>query len=93
MSLTNPNTRRGLRSIIQALIELGVTALLFRLAWRLDAEPAALREIARGVLIILGLSTLLHGAENVTRAISFSLGKDGLKGRIGNPGLDGKDEA
>jgi hypothetical protein len=69
VNLSNADVRRGLRSVVQALVALALIGLLFWLTDLLSNDVASLREIARGALIIAGLGTLLYGAENVTRAV------------------------
>lgn len=69
MSLNNPDSRRALRSVVQAIVALAFVALLYWLTHLLKSDVPSLREIARGALIICGVGTILYGAENVTRAV------------------------
>jgi low temperature requirement protein LtrA len=81
MSLNNPDSRRGLRSVIQAVSTLAFIALLWWITGRLTQEHSLLT-VARGALLILGLGELLYGAENVTRAVNFKVGP--IEGGIGD---------
>lgn len=82
MSLNNPDSRRALRSVIQAIVALAVIGLLYWLTHLLSKDVDGLRGISRGALIIVGMGTLLYGAENVTRAVRFK-GPFGIEGGIG----------
>ena len=82
--LTNPETRRGLRSLVQAVVALAVIGLV---AWiiellRTEAEP--LRQIALALIAIVALGTTGYIAENVGRALKFHAGADGVTGSIGD---------
>lgn len=72
MNLGNPDTRRGLRSVVEAVAALCLLGLLYWQTSLLSGVPAALLTISRGCLIILGLNAIFYGAENVTRAISLT---------------------
>lgn len=72
MSLRDPDARRALRSLVEALVALCLVGLLFWLTSLLSAAPAALTGISRGCLVILGLNAIFYGAENVTRAIKLT---------------------
>lgn len=72
MSLTNPDARRALRSVIEAIAALCLIGLLYWVTSLLRAVPAGLEGISHGALIILGLNALFYGAENVTRAIKLT---------------------
>jgi hypothetical protein len=80
--LNNPNSRRALRSIVQAIVALALIGLLYWLTQLLSRDVIGLRQIARGALIICGLGTLLYGAENVSRAVKFKAGP--IEGGIGD---------
>lgn len=82
MSLNNPDSRRALRSVVQAIVALALIALLFWITGLLEKDADGLRGIARGALIICGLGTLLYGAENVTRSVKFKAGP--VEGGIGD---------
>lgn len=83
MSLTNPDARRALRSIVQAIVALVIVGLVGVIIHHLRGSPRELYGIGIGSLVIVGLGTLLYGAENVTRAIKFK-GPLGMEGEIGN---------
>lgn len=83
MNLAHPEARRALRSVVQALVALIVIAIVAYIVHLLDGQPRHLSRIAMGCLSIVFIGTLLYGAENVTRAVNFSLGRDGLRGSIG----------
>lgn len=72
MTLSNPDSRRGLRSVVEAIIALCLVGLLYWLTSLLSGVPAGLEGIARGALIILGLNAIFYGAENVSRAIKLT---------------------
>ena len=72
MNLSNPDVRRGLRAVIEALAAVALVALLYWLTSLLGAFPRELSAIARGALIILGLNAIFYGAENVSRAIKLT---------------------
>jgi hypothetical protein len=82
MTFSNPDTRRALRSIVEAVTALCLVGLLFWLTSLLEGIPAGLEAIARGSLIILGLNAVFYGAENVSRAISLT-GPMGLGAKFG----------
>ncbi len=86
MSLTNPDSRRALRSVIEAIVALALVALLWWLTSLLSGVPKGLESIARGALVILGLNAIFYGAENVTRAIK-------LTGPLGTSAEFGADDA
>lgn len=80
MILNNPDARRGLRSIVQAVVALAMVAMLYWLVEKLTADVEGLRAIAKGVVIIIGIGTVFYGMENTTRAFDFSIG-DWLKAK------------
>jgi cation transporter-like permease len=82
MSLNNPDSRRALRSIVQAVVALVLVGFIGWLIYLLAAEPKALLKIAMSLCIIVGLGTLLYGAENVTRSVKFKIGP--AEGGIGD---------
>ena len=79
--LTNPETRRALRSIVQALVVFALLALVWLWSARLDAQ--ALREAVRWALAIIALGTLFYGLENTTRALKLKAGRDGVEVEAG----------
>jgi hypothetical protein len=72
VTLSNSDTRRALRAVIQAVLALALIGLLYWVSWRVRADSPAMLSIARGALIILGLGEIFYGAENVTRAIKLT---------------------
>lgn len=82
MSLTNPDSRRALRAVMEALVVAALLGLLYWLTGKLDGHPHELLDVARGCLVIIGIGTLFYGAENVTRAFKIS-GPAGLGAEFG----------
>lgn len=82
MSLNNPDSRRALRSVVQAAIVLGLLGLLGWLIELLSASAPDLSRIALALCLIIGLYVLLIGVENVGRAV-IRVGKDGAEADIG----------
>lgn len=78
MNLNNPESRRGLRSVIQAVIALAVVLLAWWISERLTTENGV-REALRWLFGIAGLGTFFYGLENTTRAFKLSAGKDGIR--------------
>lgn len=76
MIFDNPEKRRALRSIVQAIVVFVLLAFLWFWAGRLDGD--GLREVARWALAIVGLGTLGYVMENGLRAIKVKAGRDGL---------------
>jgi hypothetical protein len=74
MNLTNPDQRRALRSIIQAIVALVVIALVAWIIHLLAEQPGPLESIALSLCGIAAMGTLGYIAENVTRAITFKAG-------------------
>jgi hypothetical protein len=72
MSLSNPDTRRALRAVIQSVLALALIGLLYWITGRVSNTSSVLSDITRGTLIILALGELFYGAENVTRAIKLT---------------------
>jgi hypothetical protein len=81
VNLRDPDSRRGLRSVVHAIVALALIGLLYWLTGLLRTDIGGLRAIARGALLICGLDALLYGAENVTRAVNFKFGP--VQGGIG----------
>jgi hypothetical protein len=76
--LTNPDARRGLRTVLQAGIALLLVWLVWELASRIT-DSRSLLEVIRWSLSIVGLGTLGYIMENSLRAIRISFGKEGAK--------------
>jgi hypothetical protein len=93
MSLSNPDARRGLRAIVQAVLALALIGLLYWITSKVAGGSPVIMTIARGGLIILGLGEIFYGAENVTRAIkltgiggtSLEFGADPAPVKVVNP--------
>lgn len=83
MSLSNPETRRGLRSVVQAIVALAVIALVAWIIQLLRTEAEPLRQIALALIAIVGLGTSGYIAENVGRALKFKAGVGGIEAGIG----------
>ena len=73
MSLINPDSRRAVRTIVEATVALSLIGLLYWLTYLLDGSASGLTTIARGALGVIGIGTLFYGAENVTRAIKINV--------------------
>ena len=86
IGLGTPDSRRGLRAMIEALRAVGLLALVWWIAGMLRNDIGALREIARGALLINTLGTLFYGMENVTRAFHFQVGPTGIAAEAGADG-------
>jgi hypothetical protein len=82
--LTNPEARRALRSIVQAVVALVVVGLVAWIIHKLDGNAGPLERIAMFLCCIVALGTLGYIAENVTRAIKFKIGAGGIEGGIGD---------
>lgn len=83
--LSNPDMRRALRAVIQALLALALIGLLYWITRRVANDSSVLTEIVRGALVILGLGEIFYGAENVTRAIRLT-GPGGFGAEFGAEG-------
>lgn len=76
MNLSNPETRRGLRSFVMAAV---VFVLLYFLwTWVDRLAPSDLIEAVRGALILIGVAMVGYVMENGLRAFKLSAGKDGV---------------
>lgn len=72
MGLSNPDKRRALRAVVQAVLALALIGLLYWITGRVSDTSNVLTQIARGALIILAIGEVFYGAENVTRAIKLT---------------------
>lgn len=77
MILANPEARRALRSIVQALVVFTLLALVWWWSERFDQET--LRAGMHWALGIVGLGTLGYVMENGLRALKLKAGKDGVE--------------
>lgn len=82
MNLKDPDARRGLRSVVQAIVALLVIIIIWVAVHYLKDQPKELYRVAMALCVIVGIGTLLYGAENVTRAVRFK-GPLGIEGGIG----------
>lgn len=76
--LKDPNTRRGVRTILQGAFGLLLLWIVWETAQRITT-PAYLLEVVRWSLGIIGLGTVGYIMENSLRAIRFGFGREGLK--------------
>jgi Na+-driven multidrug efflux pump len=81
--LRDPDSRRALRSIVQATIVLVMLGMLIWLIRLLSSSAPDLSRIATALCLIVGLYVLLVGVENVGRAV-VKVNKDGAEADIGN---------
>ena len=94
MSLTNPDARRALRAVVDAAVAFVILALVAWVIHLVSSEGGRLERIALALIVILVLGTIFYGAENVTRAVKLSVGKDGVTADIGaTQGADAVAEA
>jgi hypothetical protein len=77
MNLSNPEARRGLRSIVMAVVVLAL--LWFLWTWVPRLADADLIEAVRGLLVLLAIPLVGYQMENGLRAFRASFGKDGVK--------------
>lgn len=76
MGLDNADKRRGLRSIVQAIVVLLSLYFVWEWADKLDAD--GLREMARFALIIVAIGTVGYQLENGLRAFKLTAGANGV---------------
>lgn len=79
MKFTDPQTRTGLRAIVQATVVIGLLALAWWITSLMIADRDGLRELARMALGILAITTLFNGLENVTRTFRMKVGLSGVE--------------
>ena len=84
MGLDNPDKRRALRSIVQAVVALVIVGLVAWIVHLLRSEVEPLYKIALALLGIVFAGTVFYGAENVTRAVKIKAGASGLEAEIGD---------
>lgn len=78
-----PDRRRAVRTTVHTI---GAVAMLGMLAWIVWRIPdGKLQAIALGLILILMLREVFHGAENVTARIKFGAGRDGVNAEV-DPG-------
>jgi ABC-type transport system involved in cytochrome c biogenesis permease component len=78
VTFTDPQTRTGLRALVQALVVIGMLALAYWLTGLMTEDRDGLRELARMALGILAIATLFNGLENVTRTFKMKVGAGGI---------------
>lgn len=83
MWLTDPESRRALRSAVNALMALIGLGFVGWIIWLLAGEAGFLFYIALALLGINFAREIFAGAENVARAVKAKLGKDGIEVSIG----------
>lgn len=76
--LDNPDKRRALRSIVQAVVALVIVGLVAWIIHLLRTETEPLYKIALALLGIVFAGTAGYTMENVTRAFKLSVGPEGL---------------
>lgn len=70
-----PDRRRAFRTIVHTV---GALVMIGYLGWIIDRlPPDLLKTIGWGLIFILALREVSHGAENVTARIKFKAGLDG----------------
>lgn len=74
--------RRAIRTGVHTIGALAMLAMLGIIIHQLTGDPPRER-IALGLVAILFVRELLHGAENVTARVKFRAGLDGVEGEIG----------
>lgn len=73
-----PDTRRAIRTAVHTVGALVMLGFLGWIIWKLP-EPEA---IGLGLVAILFVREMLHGAENVTARLKFNAGPTGVGGEI-----------
>lgn len=84
MIFSDPDDRRALRSAVNAamaLVGLGFVGWIIHLV---AGNAGVLLYIALTLLAINFVREILHGAENLARAVKAKLGKDGVELSIGD---------
>lgn len=73
-----PDTRRAVRTAVHAI---GAIAMLGMLAWIIHRTENA-QAIGLGLVLILLVRELFHGAENVTARIKFKVSATGADAEV-----------
>lgn len=76
-----PDLRRAIRTGVHTLGALVMLAFLGWIIYRLDGGGLTL--IGLGLVAILFVREMFHGAENVTARIKFSANTEGVSGEVG----------
>lgn len=79
-----PNTRRAIRTVIHATGALAMLGFLWWIVPRLQGGQLTI--LCMGLLAILFVREVFHGAENVAARVKFSANKDGISGEV-DPGV------
>jgi hypothetical protein len=82
MNLSNPDARRALRACVAAILTIALLAFVWWFAPRVT-DPHDMLVLLGEALGIIGLFVFLYGIENVSRAITFKAGKDGVEASVG----------
>lgn len=88
MIFSKPDDRRALRSAVNALMALIGLGFVGWIIWLLAGQAGFLFYIALALLAINFVREILHGAENLARAIKAKLGRDGIELSIGEQETD-----
>lgn len=83
MIFSSPDERRALRSAVNAAMALIGLGFVGWIIWLLAGEAGFLFYIAIALLAINFAREILHGAENLARAVKAKVGRDGVELSIG----------
>lgn len=72
-----PDTRRAIRTTTHVIGALVMLVFLGWIIWKLSGDKTLL--IGLGLVGILAIREVFHGAENVTARIKFKAGRDGFE--------------
>jgi len=78
IDLTNPEARRGFRSVVQGLVQFALLAFVYSLIDDLHGDAPSLRLIALAALLIIGLDELGYVMENGMRAFKVTASASGI---------------
>lgn len=82
------DTRRGTRTVVFATVVLASTAFIGWIIWQ--GDTITVRQIAWGLLGIVGISALGYVAENVTQRVKLKLSATGAEAEIGAESKPGR---
>jgi hypothetical protein len=77
-AISNPEFRRGIRTIVQALVQFALLAFVYSLIDDLHGDAESLRQIALVALAIIAADEVGYCLENGARALKLSAGRDGV---------------
>ena len=83
MMLSNPDHRRALRSAVNAAMALIGLGFVGWIIWLLAGNAGFLFYIALALLAINFAREIFAGVENVSRAVTARLGRDGIELNVG----------